>query len=180
MARYIAFLRAINVGGHVVKMEALRALFENMKLQEVETFIASGNVIFRSRVADVAALERKIAAQLQAALGYEVATFLRSDAELAAVSGYAPFPADTIAAAHGLYVGFLTAPPTAKAKAAVLALTDDKHEFHLAGREIYWLAHIGQSESKLSNATIERALQGRATFRNITTVRKLVAKYPAG
>ena len=48
MTRYVAFLRAINVGGHVVKMEALRKLFESMGFQRVETYIASGNVIFDS------------------------------------------------------------------------------------------------------------------------------------
>ncbi|KFN44546.1 DUF1697 domain-containing protein [Arenimonas oryziterrae] len=175
---YLAFLRAINVGGRIVKMDALRALFEAMKLQEVETFIASGNVIFRSRSADAAALEKRIATGLHKALGYEVATFLRTNAELAEVAAYSPFPAGTIAKAHGLYVGFLAAPLTVSAKAAVLALADNAHEFHVAGREVYWLAHINQADSKLSNATIERALQGKATFRNITTVRKLVSKYP--
>jgi len=56
MTRYVAFLRAINVGGHNVKMDALRALFESMKLASVETFIASGNVIFETNRRDPAAL----------------------------------------------------------------------------------------------------------------------------
>src|SRR6185369_8391120 len=60
MPKYVAFLRAINVGGHVVKMDQLRALFEALGFANVETFIASGNVIFDSKSKNVAALERKI------------------------------------------------------------------------------------------------------------------------
>jgi uncharacterized protein (DUF1697 family) len=58
--RYIGFLRAINVGGRVVKMATLKQIFVNLKLAEVETFIASGNVIFTSP-ADAASLEAYIA-----------------------------------------------------------------------------------------------------------------------
>ena len=56
MPRYVAFLRAINVGGHVVKMERLRALFEDLGFAKVETLIASGNVIFETRAEDAGAL----------------------------------------------------------------------------------------------------------------------------
>ena len=48
MSRYIAFLKAINVGGHNVKMDQLRKIFESMQFKNVETFIASGNVIFET------------------------------------------------------------------------------------------------------------------------------------
>jgi uncharacterized protein (DUF1697 family) len=78
MSGYIAFLRAINVGGHTVKMETLRSLFETFGFSEVETFLASGNVIFESPEQDRTALESMIASGLQKALGYEVATFIRT------------------------------------------------------------------------------------------------------
>ena len=73
--KYVAFLRAINVGGHTVKMDHLRNLFESMGFANVETFIASGNVIFDSKTKSTAALEMEIENQLQAALGYEVRRF---------------------------------------------------------------------------------------------------------
>ncbi len=92
MSRYIAFLRAINVGGHTVKMEYLRQLFESFGFSEVETFIASGNVIFRTTAKDTTALESEIASGLQNALGYEVATFIRTDAELVQITAYQAFP----------------------------------------------------------------------------------------
>src|SRR5687768_9945680 len=104
MARYVAFLRAINVGGRYVKMEELKRHFVEMGLEEVSTFIASGNVIFESRARDVPALERKIEQALKEGLGYPVATFIRSTQELAAVAEHDPFPDCPDA---GVYVAFL-------------------------------------------------------------------------
>src|SRR5690348_3357996 len=112
MNRYIAFLRAINVGGHTVKMDALRAHIQALGLQNVETFIASGNVIFESPEQDAQALEKRIEAHLKQALGYEVATFLRTPAELAAVAAYLPFAKRELALeSNSLYVAFTYAAP---------------------------------------------------------------------
>src|SRR5947209_3109353 len=103
--RYVAFLRAINVGGRTVTMERLRALFDSLKLRRVETFIASGNVIFDASGAPEA-LERRIERRLEQALGYEVGTFVRSVEELAAVAAHEPFAASDAAAAHSVSVTF--------------------------------------------------------------------------
>ncbi|HXV86130.1 MAG TPA: DUF1697 domain-containing protein [Gemmatimonadales bacterium] len=70
MKAYVAFLRAINVGGHVVTMDRLRHLFGELGLDGVATFIASGNVVFRTGARNTAALERRIAPHLEDALGY--------------------------------------------------------------------------------------------------------------
>ena len=93
--RYVAFLRAINVGGHIVKMEQLRKLFETMGFDNVTTFIASGNVIFESSSKSAPALEKKISTALEKALGYPVATFVRSPDEIAQIAAYEPYkPSD--------------------------------------------------------------------------------------
>ena len=86
MPRCVAFLRAINVGGRTVKMDYLRSLFEDLGFADVETFIASGNVVFESKSKGVEALAKKIESRLGGALGYEVATFLRTDAQIARAS----------------------------------------------------------------------------------------------
>ena len=83
--RYIALLRAINVGGRVVKMDRLRTLFETAGFDAVETFIASGNVVFDSSRRNAGDLERTIESHLKKALGYPVATFVRSMPELSAI-----------------------------------------------------------------------------------------------
>ena len=107
MPRYIAFLRAINVGGHTVKMDVLRQQFEALGFANVETFIASGNVIFETTAKNTRTLEKKIEQQLRAALGYEVATFIRTEAELAAIAQYQPFTTALLKTAQALNVAFL-------------------------------------------------------------------------
>ncbi|MCW5880069.1 MAG: DUF1697 domain-containing protein [Anaerolineae bacterium] len=178
MPRHIAFLRAINVGGHTVKMDALRRLFEELGFEGVETFIASGNVVFETAETDAAALERRIEAHLRDALGYDVATFLRRDAEVAAVAAYQPFPPAEMAAAMALYVGFLGDALDEASVAKVHAFATDIDVFHVHQREIYWACRRRQSESTFSNAVLERALRRRATWRGINTLQRLAAKYP--
>ena len=180
MPRYIAFLRAINVGGHTVKMDHLRRLFEALDFDHVATFIASGNVIFETSEADTAAVEQRIAEGLEQSLGYAVATFLRAPADLAAVAAYQPFPAPELdAEGHSLYVAFLPAPPSAEARDRLLALHGALDDFHIHDREVYWLVRGKMTDSAFSGAVLEKTLGLPATVRNITTVRKLAAKYPA-
>jgi uncharacterized protein (DUF1697 family) len=178
MTRYIAFLRAINVGGHTVKMDHLRRLFDDMGLPGAQTFIASGNVIFDSAARNTRTLEKKIAAHLHQALGYEVAAFVRSAAELAAVARYQPFPPAQLSQPyHGLYVGFLAEPLGPEAREALLAYRTPVDDFHTHQREIYWLCRIRSSESTFTLARLEKSHRLQATFRNATTVRKLAAEY---
>src|SRR5262245_5785240 len=172
--RYIAFLRAINVGGHTVEMAKLKTLFEQLKFSSVETFIASGNVIFESAGA-AAALEKKIAAHLEKSLGYEVVTFLRTPAELAEL--LAPRAFATERARSTLHIGFLGAPPTAAAKKQVLALTSDIDDFHLHDRTLYWRCAGRFSDSVVSGPKLEKALGQPTTIRKHTTVEKLARKY---
>jgi uncharacterized protein (DUF1697 family) len=178
MPKYIAFLRAINVGGHTVKMERLKKLFEALGFSKVETFIASGNVIFDSGSKNTKALEKKIEAHLKKLLGYEVATFIRSTSELADIARYKPF-ADSELNADGnsLYIGFVQEPPGGEAKKKFLGFSSKTDEVHIHGREVYWLCRPRFSESGFSGGLLEKTLGIPATFRNSTTVRKMAAKY---
>jgi uncharacterized protein (DUF1697 family) len=178
MTRYIAFLRAVNVGGHTVKMEALRPMFEELDLTGVETFIASGNVIFETPLQDAQALEAQIQAKLRAALGYEVATFLRSDREMAAIAAYRPFSEPKLAAAAALNVAFLSGAPSEQSFQKLMSLITEIDDFHMHQREIYWLCKKKQSESTFSNAVLEKTLARQSTLRGINTIRKLTEKYP--
>lgn len=180
MTRYLAFLRAINVGGHTVKMDGLRTHFAEVGFAAVETFIASGNVIFTTDETDAKMLQQIIESQLQQRLGYAVATFLRTDAEVAAIARYAPFAPGLMEAAGALNVAFLADPLTPEQEQTVMSLKTTIDNFHVAGREVYWLCQTKQSESTFSNTVFERSLGKRATFRGINTIRKLAAKYPPG
>lgn len=176
MPRYVAFLRAINVGGRVVKMDTLRREFEALGFTDVETFIASGNVLFSSRAKDISTLERKIEARLRSALGYDVETFVRTCDEVGSVAQYAPFPADAMRSAAGVYVGFLAERVPANARKQLMTLETPNDAFHVNGREVYWLCRQKLSESKMSYALIERALKTRSTFRGMNTIVRLTSR----
>lgn len=176
MPKLLAFLRAINVGGHTVKMDNLRHLFENMGLSGVETFIASGNVIFQTTLQPDRALEQRIEGGLKEALGYPVATFIRTPAELAEIVQFQPFPQPVLDAAAALNVAFLPTNPTPEAFHKLMALRTEIDDFRVHGREFYWLCRVKQSESTLSGAMFEKAVGTPATMRGINTLRRLAAK----
>ncbi|MEO8358881.1 MAG: DUF1697 domain-containing protein [Vicinamibacteria bacterium] len=177
MAKYVAFLRAINVGGHVVKMDALKALFETLDFSNVETFIASGNVIFETKTRDTAALEAKIERALEKSLGYEVSTFLRTPAQITAITKYQPFEPSLMASAAAINVGMLKAPLCVATCEALARLKTDIDDFHVNEAHLFWICKMRQSESKISNAVFERTLKVKATFRGLRTMERLAAKY---
>jgi uncharacterized protein (DUF1697 family) len=153
-------------------MERLRALFESLGFSGVETFIASGNVIFDSTLKSDRALERKIEEHLHKSLGYEVATFVRTLEELADV---ARFPEAGEGAT--LYIGFLREMPVGELRERLALLEDEVNSFHFAGRELYWICRGRMLDSKVSGGLIEKTLKAPVTMRNVNTVRKLVDKY---
>ncbi len=177
-SRFFAFLRAINVGGHTVKMADLRRLFEELGFANVETFIASGNVIFDAVAQDTPALEKQIENHLQRSLGYAVATFIRSAPELADIANYRPFAAsDLDAVGNSLYIAFLPAPPSDAAQQRLITFRTEVDDFHVQGREVYWLCRKKISESTFSGALLEKTIGMPATLRNSTTVKKLAARF---
>jgi uncharacterized protein (DUF1697 family) len=176
MPRYIAFLRAINVGGHTVKMDALRHLFESFGFASVETFIASGNIIFESSRTENRAQEEQIEAGLRSTLGYEVVTFIRTDVEVARISKYQPFKQPELDIAVAFNVAFLKDALDDHANQKLMALRTDIDGFQAHGREVYWLCRKKQSESKFSNVVLENKLGIKSTIRGMETVRKLAAK----
>jgi uncharacterized protein (DUF1697 family) len=177
MARYVAFLKAINVGGHVVKMELLRELFSGLKFANVETFIASGNVIFETKAAPDEKLELKIEKHLEKALGYQVGTFVRSMDEIKEISVYQPFSSEAVKKAHVVSAGFFRDTLSAEVVEQVMAFRTDVDDFHVHGREAYWLCRVPQNETKVNGKKFERAIGGQVTWRNMNTVVRLAQKY---
>ena len=176
MTRHVAFLRGLNVGGHRVKMDRLRSLFADLGFENVATFIASGNVIFDTAETDRAVVEGRISAGLRAALGYDVAAFVRSIDEVAEVAAADPFAAGTDLANR--HVTFLHEPLGADAAAAWKALATPTDAFAVRGTEAYWATAGKMTESPVEAKDLARAI-GRApnTMRNQRTVRRLVDKF---
>ncbi len=159
-------------------MAYLRELFEALGSSSVETFIASGNVIFESPMENTETLEKRIANHLKESLGYEVATFIRSTSEIVEIAKYQPFPAEELAAeGASLYIAFLAGIPSKERQQKLMGYCSPVEDFYIHGREVYWLCRTRISDSKFSGALLEKALGMPATMRNSTTVKKLATKY---
>jgi uncharacterized protein (DUF1697 family) len=176
MPHYIAFLRAINITNHYVKMDDLRRHFEAMGFTNVQTYIQSGNVLFDTKMMR-RQIEAHIEAGLRDALGYHVATFVRNEGELADVSHHVPFDESTFAEGDTLYVAFLKAPPAPATQEKLMSLASEIDEIKLYGNHLFWLYRRQSGKSRITLDRLERALGGPATVRNVSTVRKLAAKH---
>ncbi len=174
MARYVAFLKGINVGGRRVKMERLRGPFEELGFSSVSTLLASGNVVFEAPGDDAPALEAAIEGQLKASLGFEVETFVRTAEEVAAVAGSRPFGVEVVEGPGvSVQVLFLRVAPGEEAERAVMACRTDCDDFRAIGRELFWLRRGRVSDSEVPWAMLGRKVLGSGTMRNLETVRKL-------
>jgi len=163
MSVFIALLRAVNVGGTgKLPMSDLSALCTKLGFKNVRTYIASGNVIFDSRLAE-AAIRRKLEAALTRVLGKPADVIVRTAAELQCVLNANPFP-DAEPAKVGVY---FQSEPVNKSK-ATQAKGPDGEEVRLGKREFYIHFPLGMGRSKL------KLPAGVGTMRNINTVAKLV------
>ena len=175
MTSFAAFLRAINVGGHIVRMDRLRALCESIPLANVSTFIASGNVIFESAQAGAKA-EAAIEKALKAALGYDVETMVRSRGDIASIIEHVERRQLGPAGSVTLYVGFLKNRQSNGSEKAIAAMSNDVDELLVAGRELYWRCNKSFSESTVSGPKLGKLLDGPVTIRNFNTVQRIIGK----
>ncbi len=177
MPRYVAFLRAINVGGRFIKMADLARHFETIGHSDVQTFIASGNVIFRSRARSASALAQAIADGLEPLLGYRSEAFVRGDAEVQTLAQRAAAQQVAHRAAVGpqgeVNVALLAQPLSPAQAAALEGLRTDLDDFTHSGSEVFWLCKSKQSDSKFSNALFERKLGAKTTIRRSSMLERL-------
>ena len=171
--KYVAFLRAINVGGHaIIKMTDLKKMFESAELENVQTYIQSGNVIFESEE-NVKALTKQIERQLEKAAEYKIEIFVRTMREVQSIEEKSPFTAKD---GEMVYVTFLNKKPAKKEQQALLSFKSEADDFAFKGREVYSLRR-DREKSIFSTNFVEKVLRMPATVRNLTTIQKIVAKY---
>ena len=171
---FVALLRGINVGGrNRIPMTELVALFSSLGLDEVTTFIQSGNVVFRSSSGGAEELARRIERRIDDVFGLGVAVLLRTPAELAAIAGHNPFLAGE-AVLSNLHVAFLDRAPAVDVLARLDTHRSPPDAFDVRGREIYLHFPNGAGRSKLTIDYFERCLAVRATARNWNTVTRLL------
>lgn len=163
-------LRGINVGGkRRIKMADLRAVFEKIDLGEVETYLQSGNVVFRSKKSPDH-LQHVIKSQIRKELGVDAEVLIRSAKDLEMTMKANPFIKDALI--EKVHVTFLADLPESGVLES-LAIPETPEKFEIVGREIYLYCPNGYGKTKLNNGFFERKLKVLATTRNQKTVTAL-------
>jgi uncharacterized protein (DUF1697 family) len=171
----ISLLRGVNLGGHrKVKMDDLRALYESLGFENVQTYINSGNVIFKTSGRDMVRLRKRIEDAIESACGFRSDVVLRTPADLQGVIARNPFAARPGIDGSRLAIHFLGADPSAAAREQVRAIDAAPEELLIDGRELYIYYTNGMARPKLSLALVEKTLKTSGTSRNWNTVRKLL------
>lgn len=171
----ISLLRGVNVGGHhKVKMDDLRALYESLGFEDVQTYINSGNILFRTSARDPVRLRKQIEDAIERAYGFRCDVMLRTPGELRAIIARNPFAARPGMEANKCAIHFLAGEPRAATRELVMAIDCAPEELHLHGREMFVYYTNGMARPKLSLAAVEKMLQTSGTSRNWNTVRKLL------
>lgn len=173
VARYAAFLRAINVGGRRITGPDLCAPFTEMGFLEAASFRASGNVVFSSTRKPA---EARIEGQLGKRLGYEVEVFLRTRAEIELLAAADPFGGGSEDKFH---VMFLKALPSPAKQRDILALATSEDALAFGDRELFWHPEGRMTDSELDLKAVEKLI-GVNTMRTNGTVKQMFSKFFAG
>jgi len=156
MPTYIAFLRALNVGGRFAKMADLRAGLAPKGFDEVETYIQSGNLRVMSSMRSVSEAEAALETALEELCGFSVRTIVRTPEQLGELASYGTGLAAPLGGEPRRYVTFLKDEPDDEFTTMMNGWDVAGERAHVNGREVYlWLAHPSH-QAKLSNARIER------------------------
>jgi uncharacterized protein (DUF1697 family) len=175
MAVIVSMLRGVNLVNHNrIKMDALRALYESLGLRDVQTYVASGNVVFRTKARNLTALAPRIEDALEQSFGFRPRVILRTTSELKDVVARNPFRRRRGIEPSKLLVTFLESHPAAEALEEVLKIKADPEEMRIDGREVYIYFPNGMGRPKLSWVTVEKKLKTSGTGRNWNSVTKLL------
>src|SRR5882724_11398367 len=148
MPIYISMLRGINVGGNrLVKMDKLRASFEGLGFEKVQTYIQSGNVIFKAGKTSPEKLSRKIEGQLTKQFGFEILVITRTLEELGQAIAGNPFLKERGLDPQTLHVAFFSEVPAADARKELGALTKLPDRCQIVAGELFLHLPNGMGKS---------------------------------
>jgi uncharacterized protein (DUF1697 family) len=175
MTVIVSMLRGVNLGSHNrIKMDALRALYESLGLRDVQTYVQSGNVIFKAEARDVPLLPTRIEKGIERSFGFRTDVIVRTSSELRDVIARNPFAARRGIDPRKLLVTFLARDPDPEARDKVLKIKADPEELRIDGRELYLYFPNGMARPKLSWLVIAKMLKSTGTGRNWNTVTQML------
>jgi uncharacterized protein (DUF1697 family) len=178
MKIYIALLRGINVGGkNIIKMSNLKLMFESIGLYGAQTYIQSGNILFKSNEEEEP-LRNKIEHEIEKTFGFSISVIIRQSVELEGIIRNCPFSKEAILKAESsakgeiLYVSLLSHEPLQENILRLNTYKGESEEYLIEGRDIYLLFSDSIRNSKLA-ANLHK-LEVPATVRNWKTINKLL------
>lgn len=173
MKIYIALIRGINVGGHhKLPMAELRKVLGNCGLNNVQTYIQSGNVVFESESTDHKVLEKTIANAITLNFGFEVPVIVKTPDAIAKILDNCPF---SLEEKERSYFILLNKVPEDKFINDILNITYEDEQFHIINDCLYFHSSHGYGRTKFNMKTFEKKLQVIGTSRNYKTMLKLLA-----
>ena len=170
----IGLLRGVNLGGRrKIAMDVLRTLCRSLKFCDAQTYVQSGNVIFRTKQQDPALVGKKLASAIERKFGFHTDVIMRTPSDLRDVIARNPFAKQQGIEPSKLLVTFIPKELAAEVQTAVLTIKSHPETMHLRGRELYVHYPDGQGRSRMW-AVLDKALQKSGTARNWNTVLKLL------
>jgi len=176
MARFVVFLRAINVGGHTVTKAKLQEAFTCLGYRNVSTHKQSGNVILEADESDPKEIKRKVENKLRELLGYDVSAFVRTIPQLKAIVHLEPFNGYDKEGASFLVTFLADAPLEFPLKLPLTIPKSRAQIISVRGNEVFSVTY-GGGEGGLPNPFLESKLKLKATTRNMNTVAEIVEKF---
>jgi uncharacterized protein (DUF1697 family) len=171
----ICMLRGINVGAHNrVKMDDLKKVFTSLKLRDPQTYVQSGNVIFKTDERDLDKLRRNLETAIHKKFGFQSDAILRTAKDLREVIAQNPFAKRKDIHPSKLLVTFFSADPGEAARRQTRAIKCDPEELFVEGREAYIYFPDGAGRSKLNWSLIPKTLKVQGTARNWNSVTKML------
>jgi uncharacterized protein (DUF1697 family) len=177
METYISLLRGINVSGSkIIKMDQLKKLYYELQFTDIQTYIQSGNVIFKTGIKDIKSLENQISAAIKTQFGFEVPVLVLPKEKLTEILNNNPFlKNDPDMDVSGLYVTLLQDAPSVEATEKMMALDFSPEKIVLQNQVIYLFLPISYGNTKLNNNFFEARLKTSATTRNWKTLMALAS-----
>jgi len=171
--RYIALLRGINVGGNtMIKMAELKASFESLGLENVVSYVNSGNLAFDAKRTAEATLVKKLEDVIERDFGKTIPVMIREQTEIPRIIAANPF-AGEFESHKEMHVLFLREDMPADKMQQLLVATPSGERYHAIGRELYCHLPMGVADSLLGRSFVEKKLKLAVTGRNWRTVEKL-------
>ncbi len=175
MTRYIAILRGINVGtGRKVLMADLNVLLIKLGLENIQTYIQSGNVIFELvSPEDISDLEERLHQTISETFGFDIPVIVRTSEEIEQSITKNPFLKEKDIDIEKLHLTFLNETPAAEMLEKIKAFDFSPDRFEIVGKDVFIYCPNGYGSTKITNDFFEKKLKVRASSRNWKTVMKL-------